>query len=386
MSAFSVILKKELVDNLRDRRAVTTALIMPLLGPLTLVAVFFAIEKAESKTHAPHVPVAGRENAPELVRFLEKEGVIVEPAPANAEEAVRTAKFDVVVRVPAAFGEQLRAGTPAVVELVCDPSRQDAAPTIGKIEHVIEGYGKEIGALRLLVRGVDPQIVTAVRAERVDVGAPGAERALLLASLPLFLLISCFVCGLYIAIDATAGEKERGSLEPLLLNPVHPTTVVLAKTAATIVFALIGVGVSLAAFSVVIPAVPFSRIGIDLQLSWRTLLGYALLYTPTTVLAASLQVFVGTLSKNTKTAQASLGLMMLGPMVPGFATSLFPLQPTLALCAVPSLGESIIALRLLRGEHVEALHWAANAGMDVVVAAALVVATAKLFGPRMLSG
>ncbi len=219
----------------------------------------------------------------------------------------------------------------------------------------------------------------------MDVSAPEAEKALLLGSLPLFLLMSCVVCGLYIAIDITAGEKERQSLEPLLLNPVSPATLVLAKVASTIAFAVAGVAVSIAAFAIVVPSVPFADIGLDMHIAPRVIASYALLFLPTATLASALQVFVGTLSKNTKTAQASLGFVILGPVIPGVVVSLFPQQPSVLLCAVPALGESILGLRLLRGEDVQAIHWIANAGADLLLAALLVAATARLFGARMLS-
>jgi sodium transport system permease protein len=385
MSAYSVVLQKEVRDNLRDRRAITTALMMPLVGPLTLVAAFFAISHAEEKTRAPHVPVIGRENAPELVQFLEHQGVVVENPPPDPDQAVREQKNDVVLRIPAGFGDHLREGSAAVVEIVCDPSRQDASPTIERVQSLLEGYGHEVGALRLLVRGVDPSIAQAVRVERVIVSTPQAQKALFLGSLPLFMLMACFVCGLYIAIDITAGERERGSLEPLLSNPVSVAQVVLAKISATMIFSVIGVALGVAAFAVVMPSVPFGKIGLDLHLPPRVIGMYAALFLPTTFLAAALQIFVGTLSKNTKTAQATLGLMVMVPMIPGFISTMFPQQPSLAMCAVPTLGESILALRMLRGEDIVPLYWITNAAVDVAVAAVLVYATVRLFGARMLS-
>ena len=385
MSALGVVVKKEIIDNLRDKRAVSTALLMPLLGPAALLAVFFAIEDAEQKTKSPEVPVVGREHAPALMGFLEAQGVRIQAAPADPDAAVRAGTVDVVVRIPTDFGDSLRKGAPAVVEIVCDPSRQSAAPTLSRVENLLEAYGKQIGALRLLVRGVDPEIAQAVRVERVDVGAPQAGKALLLGSLPLFLLMACFIGGLYVAIDLTAGEREKGTLEPLLLNPVSRTTLVLAKALATWLFSLLSVAVSLLAFALVVPAVPFAEVGIDLNLPPRVIAGYALLFTPTALLASSLQLLVGTVSKTTKTAQASLGFIVLGPVLAGMVITLFPQQPTLLKCIVPALGESILAIRMLKGEDVDLAQWLANAGMNGALSAILIALTAKLFGARMLS-
>ncbi|MCC7109796.1 MAG: ABC transporter permease [Deltaproteobacteria bacterium] len=386
MSAFGVVFRKECVDNLRDRRALTTALVMPLLGPLMLVAVFFALKEAEAKSRAPQIAVVGAEHAPELITWLGQQGVEVKAPPADPEEAVRTGEADLVVRLDASFGVALRAGTPAPVEIVCDPSRQSAAPLLDRTEGLLLQYGQTLGALRLMVRGVDPQLVQAVSIRQVDVGAKDAKKALLLASLPLFLLMACFLGGTYVAIDVTAGERERGTLEPLLLNPVSPRTLVLAKIAATAVFGIASCAAGLLAFAVVVPAIPFDEIGLDLHVAPRVAFGYALLFLPTTLVAAALQVLVGVVSKNTKTAQASLGFVILVPVLPGVMVSLFPQQPSVASCSVPFLGESILAMRLLRGEDIEVLHWVANGGVQLLLAAGLTLVGARLFGARMLSG
>jgi sodium transport system permease protein len=382
----AIVTRKEIVDNLRDRRALATALVMPLLGPLAMVAVFFAMKDAEQKMRAPEVPVIGAEHAPELVGWLRRQGVTILPPPASPEDEVRSDRADLALRIPPGFAADLRQGTPALVEIVCDPSRQRSVPTLARIERLLEGYGAQIGAMRLQLRGVDPSIMSAVRVERVDVGAPDAKKALLLASLPLFLLMACFLGGTYVAIDVTAGERERGSLESLLMNPVQPSVFVLSKTVATFVFGLLSMVVSLAAFSVILRAVPFDEIGLDIQLAPKAGAAFLLLFLPTTLTAAAIQLLVGTVSKNTKTAQASLGFIILAPVVPAVIVTLFPQQPHFANVIVPFLGEAILSLRILRGEPVELLHWLANAGANATAAAVLVGLTARLFGPRMLSG
>ncbi len=386
MSALGVVFRKECVDNLRDRRALSTALVMPLLGPLMLVGVFFAIKDAEAKSRSPRIPVVGAEHAPELMRWLGQQGVELQAPPADAEAAVKDGTVDLVLRLDASFGEALRAGTPAPVAIVCDPSRQNAAPLLERTEGLLRQYGQTVGALRLMVRGVDPQLVNAIAVDRVDVGAKDAKKALLLASLPLFLLMACFLGGTYVAIDVTAGERERGTLEPLLLNPVSARTLVLGKTAATAVFGVASLAVGLVAFGVVVPSIPFEQIGLELRLAPRVAFGYAALFVPTALAAAALQIVVGVLSKSTKTAQASLGFIILVPVLPGIIVSLFPQQPSLATCAVPFLGESILAMRLLRGEDLEVVHWLANAAAELTLAGLLTVVAARLFGARMLTG
>jgi sodium transport system permease protein len=385
-TAFSTVLRKEVIDNGRDRRSLLTALLSPLLGPLSLVLMFFVIADAREKAEAPKVPVVGREHAPVLVGCLEGAGVVVQPAPADPEDAVRRGEADVVVVIDAGFAEALRAGRPAVVELIVDESRQAGAATVGRVRALLEGYGAEVGALRLLARGVDPSVGRAVSVQSRDVGTPTSKAAMLLAVMPLFLLMACFMGGTYVAIDVTAGERERGSIEALLMNPVSPTPIVLGKIAAVFVFGIVGIVVAAAGFVVAVAALPFETLGIRLGLSPLTALGVVAMLLPVVVLGSALQVAVGVVSRSFKTAQAAISFVMLLPTLPGAALSVFPQQPSVSLMAIPTVGHNILMTRLVRGEPIEALH-VVVAGVVVLALAVVFTAIAvKLFGPRLVVG
>lgn len=385
-AAFSTVLRKEVIDNGRDRRSLLTALLSPLLGPLSLILMFFVIADAREKSEAPKVPVIGREHAPVLVGWLERAGVVVQPAPADPEDAVRRGEVDVVVVIDAGFGEALRAGRPAIVELIVDESRQAGAATVGRVRALLEGYGAEVGALRLLARGVDPTVGRAVSVQSRDVGTPMSKAAMLLAVMPLFLLMACFMGGTYVAIDVTAGERERGSIEALLMNPVSPTPIVLGKIAAVFVFGVVGIVVAAAGFVVAVAALPFETLGIRLGLSPLTALGVVAMLLPVVVLGSALQVAVGVVSRSFKTAQAAISFVMLLPTLPGAALSVFPQQPSLSLMAIPTVGHNILMTRLVRGEPIEALH-VVVAGVVVLALAAVCTGVAvKLFGPRLVVG
>lgn len=385
-SAFGTVLVKEVVDNARDRRSLLTALFSPLLGPLALVLMFVVISDAREKSEAPRVPVVGREHAPVLVAWLEKAGVVIEAAPADPDDDVRRGLHDVVVVINADFGVALRAGRPAPIELVVDESRQTGASTVGRVRALLRAYGAEVGALRLLARGIDPNLMQGLSVQVHDVGTAESKAAMLLAIMPLFLLMACFMGGTYVAIDATAGERERGSIEALLLNPVGPTPVVLGKIAATTVFGVVGVVVAVAGFAVAVVAIPFEKLGITLTLSPLTAAGIVLVLLPVVLLGSALQIAVGVVSRSFKTAQAAISFVMLLPTLPGAALSVFPQQPTLALMAAPTVGHNILMMRLVRGEPIEAWHVGAASLGVLAVAAVCVVVAVRLFGPRLVVG
>jgi sodium transport system permease protein len=384
--AFLTVLRKELVDNARDRRSLLTALVSPLLGPMSLVLLFFVIADAREKSAAPKVPVIGREHAPVLVDWLERAGVVIQAAPTDPEGAVRRGDVDVVVVLDAGFGEALRSGRPAIVELIVDESRQAGAATVGRVRSLLSAYGAEVSALRLMARGVDPNVTRAVSIQARDVGTPLSRAAMLLMVMPLFLLMACFMGGTYVAIDVTAGERERGSIEALLMNPVSSTPLVLAKITAVFVFGVIGIVVAAAGFVVTVAALPFETVGIRLSLSPSTALAVVALLLPVVALGSALQVAVGVVSRSFKTAQAAISFVMLLPTLPGAALSVFPQQPTAALMAIPTVGHNVLMTRLVRGEPVDAGHVVIAGVVVLLLAAVCAWVAARLFGPRLVVG
>ena len=109
---------------------------------------------------------------------------------------------------------------PAPVKLVSDVTRDSARPKVARVRNLIAGYSQMVGGLRLITRGVAPLVATAIRIEEIEVSSSQQRLATQLSILPLLLVLAALTGGMQIAIDSTAGERERGSLEPLLLNPV----------------------------------------------------------------------------------------------------------------------------------------------------------------------
>jgi sodium transport system permease protein len=379
-----VVFAKEATDNQRDRRSLATALLMPLMGPLSLLLLFVMFSDIKEKTSAPKVPVVGRELAPNLVAHLEADGVIIEEPPADPVAAVRRGVVDVVLIIPPDFPTALGEGRPAVLEVIADPSRQSSAVTLQRLQAVVGQQSAHVGALRLLARGIDPLITAPMAVSVRDVSSPQGKMAMLLGVVPLFLLLACFMGGTYVAIDVTAGERERGSLEALLLNPVRPLPLVLGKVALTSLAGLLSLVVAAVGFVVAVVFIPFEKAGFDLQLPPLLALGMIAALLPVVVLGGALQVFVGTMSRSFKTAQAAISAIMILPSIPGTLVLLFPQQPTAGLLAIPTLGHCMLLLRELRGDETALWHYAVAQAPVVVLAAVLVLLTARLFGPRLL--
>ena len=168
--------------------------------------------------------------------------------------------------------------------------------------------------------------------------------------MPYFVVLALFIGGMYVAIDATAGERERQSLEPLLLNPVPRWQIVAAKVLATTTFSFAALLETLAGFALVPLLLPTSTLGFSMRLDPGVLLRVGLLVVPLLVLAASAQILVAAQARSFKAAQATLSIMMMLPVLPGMVMAFSPVTLSHGLMMVPTLAEQVLMQRLIRGE------------------------------------
>lgn len=343
---------KEIRETLRDRRVLMSALVYgPLLGPLMIGGMmwFFATKAIGDMARPLDLPVAGEQHAPNLVGFLRQQGVRVSGAPADAERAIREQRHDVILRIPPGFGEQWTAGEPARVELLFDSSRQFADLSVARAREKLQLYASRIAQLRLQVRGIDTQLVSPLAIQDEDLSSAASRAAFVLAFLPFLLIVAAFTGSMNIAIDTTTGERERASLEPLLVNPVARGEIMAGKLAATTLFALAGLTISIVAFTVIVRLVPeIDRF--DLSIAPRTALLMLLVAAPVALLAAASQMIVAAGARTFKEAQGYLQLFVLVPMLPSMVQMVAPIKGATWMYGVPLLSQSLLITQLTRGE------------------------------------
>jgi sodium transport system permease protein len=350
-----IIFQKEVVDNLRDRRALTSTLMGTLLGPGLMLLLFFVIGRTveDAAQQALQLPVLGAEHAPNLILFLEQNNVEILAPPANPQQSVRVGDFDVVLIVPEGFGGNLQSGLPARVELVVDASRQSSQIDVDRTERLLESYNQQLAVLRLITRGVSPIILQPLAIETVDVATPQSQAANLLGMMPYFLIFAIFLGGMHLAIDTTAGERERNSLEPLLINPAPRRDMVLGKMGATILFTIVSLVGTLAAFGVLFNVVPLEEfVGTRININFSVMVGIFLICLPMVGLAAAIQTIIASFARNYKEAQSYLSFLPLIPALPGMFLAFIPIKPTLWMMMIPTFGQQLIINQLMREEPV----------------------------------
>lgn len=377
-----VIFQKEVLDNLRDRRALTSMLMGTLLGPGLMLLLFFVIGRTveEATQQALQLPVVGAEHAPNLIQFLEQNNVEILEAPANPEQSVRVGDYDMILVVSEDYGENLQKGLPATVELIVDDSRQSSQVDVNRTERLLDSYNQQLAVLRLIARGISPVILQPLTVETVDVATPQSQAANLLSMMPYFLIFSVFLGGMHLAIDTTAGERERNSLEPLLINPVSRRDMVLGKMGATALFTIISLVGTLAAFGILFNLVPLEEfIGARINISPGIMMGIFLICLPMVGLAAALQTIIAAFSRNYKEAQSYLSFLPLIPALPGMFLAFVPVKPTLWMMLIPTFGQQLIINQLMREEPVLAMNVLLSISITLFAAGLLTLIAIRLY-------
>lgn len=369
-----VVMRKEIFDGLRDRRSLLSAFLFPLFMPLMFGFLMNTVAKMRDNEKPLEIAVIGQERAPQLMSYLEQEGAILSEAPDDPEQAVRDGRLDVVLEVPEEFPDKFLEASPAEVRLIIDSSRTDSSAAIGRTRALLQTYSRTTATLRLMARGVSPQLREAVTVGDVDLATPEKLAARLISFLPMLLILAPFVAGFNLATDVTAGERERRSLEPLLLNPVSTLDLVLGKWIATMALSLTGVVLMLACTMVVLGRVPLEDLGVRMDLGPLDALRLLVVALPMVPLASAAQMLVATFARSFKEAQSYVNLLIFLPMIPAVGLQIHPLKPTLSLMLVPALSQQLLLVDVMRGEP-RPLAWLAVASI-VAIALALVAAWA----------
>lgn len=373
------VARKELLDHSRDLRSVLSALLFPLLGPVALALMFQVIASWTRNDTALELPIVGKSNAPALVAFFERHGVAVKDAPADYEEQVRDGTLDVVLIFPDEYPSAFAEGRPAQVSVVVDSSRTKAHARSMRVRRLLDAYAGSIGAARLLARGVSPALAAPLAMQEIDLATPERLAATILGSIPMFLVFAAFAGGMYVAIDVTAGERERGSFEPLLVCPVSRGALVVGKWIATVVAALLALLVSIAAFAVAVRAVPLSSLGVKVAFGVPEVVAVLAAAVPLALFASALQMLLSTLARSFKEAQTYLQLFMMLPFLPAAYIAMAPIEPSLWMMAVPILGQDLLLAEVMRGEPLGPLAFSMAAAVSLALSALCLAATARLF-------
>jgi len=374
-----IVARKELVDTLRDRRTLLVTLLPALVaGPLVLMLMFTVIASQLTKVQELKLPTVGRAHAPALVAFLERQQVTLTAAPDDYEARVRGGELDVVLVIDDRFEADVAEGKAGTVRLVYDRSRDRAQASIREAESLLRAYNRQWGSQRLLLRGVAPTVGNPLNVDAIDLATPQQSGAFLLFFLAYYGLFAAVMGGMAMALDVTAGERERQSLEPLLMTPAKASELTLGKWLAVVAFNAAIVIVTLSGYYLTLRFAPLPAVGIPFLFSARELGWFLVVLLPLIAMLPTVMLFMGARSRTFKEAQASVSLVI-------FLVSIIPVVQLVQqkkdpdwLVWIPVSGQFSLLGQVLRGESVPLAQLAASYAVPLAIAAGVLLLVARL--------
>jgi len=392
MGALWTVFRKEVLENLRDRRVILSAfffgvLLAPVIFGLTTTMVS---KRAVANQDKPlNLPIAGATNAPNLVQFLRENGVKVADVELSSDQAmnaVRSGQQDLVLIIGEDYGKALQAGESAPLSLIVDTSNSNTSPSADRARQLLNAYGHQLAVLRLMVRGINPTVIEPVGVQTLDVATPAGRSLLILGMMTYFCFMSMLVGGFYLAIDTTAGERERGSLEPLLTLPVSRSQLIIGKMLATSAFMSVSLLLTLATFGIVLTLIPLEALGMSANFGPRVILAIFAIMVTFVPMGAGLMTVVASFTRSNREAQSWLSVVMMFPIAPIMFAVVTGTKPSAGLMAVPSLSQHLTATSLMRGDSIPALHVLICAGTTLGLGALLVGVAIKLYQREAILG
>jgi sodium transport system permease protein len=387
MKTLITVMLKELAEIFRDRKIIINGLLLsPLLFPILILGMG-ALAENRAKTQLESelkLPIIGADIAPNLVAFLATQNITAEAAPENPDALILSQEKDVILRIADDFATDWRASRAATVEILHDSSRQDSQIPVRRVERALQAYGRQAGAIRLIARGVDPSLGTAVSVTYRDLATPEAKRGMIQAFLPYLLILSAFLGGAYLVMDATAGERERQSLEPLLATPAGRGAIMSGKIAAACAFGMIGLLLTLLSFKLsfgFVDSGPFKGVDVSMVAVAKLLL----ILLPMVLIGTTLLTLISASVKTLKEAQSYMAFLMLLPILPTIILLVNPVKNALWMFATPFLAQNQLILMVLRQETISGLQWATYLGAGFGLGALLWLIAARLYHREQLA-
>ncbi|KAA1159791.1 ABC transporter permease [Pseudoalteromonas fuliginea] len=308
INLLKVLYKKEIIDASRDKRSVMAGLYYAIGTPIAMCLLLSVLLQQLTSPEGLKITIVNAEQAPSLVAHL------------NANEILSTNdKNDellkpITLNISDDYQKNMREGRPATVTLIADKSNDKLGKHINRIEKALASYNAEVASLRLISRGIDPSIMRTLAVETHDEATPDSKGGMFLGIATLSIILTVFYAAMNLAIDTSAGERERNSLSLLLSHPLSSLQIVLAKSAAIASFSMLGLVIILIVSKITYGLVPWQQLGFSITITPAFMLFCFAVCLPIALMSASLQVFVSFMAKSFKEAQSYVTMVLFIPM------------------------------------------------------------------------
>ncbi|MDC0053356.1 ABC transporter permease [Porticoccaceae bacterium nBUS_17] len=365
---FTSLLRKELLDAVRDKRSVMAGLYYAFFTPVLLAVVLTAVINKATNPEDIEITITNGIEASNLVNYLSDRGI------SQGDDPDKLKNIELVISTD--FSKQLNRAEPAEVTLIADQSEDSLRTAIARIKRALGSYSSEMVSLRLISRGINPNIINPVKVHIQDQATAVSKGGQIMGVMTMLMILSVFVAGMNLAIDTSAGERERNSLALLLSHPVSVLQLVMSKTVAVSIFGMLGLILTIIVSKFVYPFVPWQELGFSVDISGSFVLGALLAGFSVAIFAASMQLFVSFMAKSFKEAQTYISFVMFVPIAMSYAATLdFAVEE---LRWAPVSGQLQALIDLAKGKEIPLLQLAVSCLSTLIISLALIFGMERL--------
>ncbi len=360
ISSIITMVRKELTDAARDKRSVMAGLYYAIGAPLMMCGMFMILIGQITSPEALNITITHGERAPDLVKYLASNEI------SQGDEADRK---EIELVISPDYAANMAKSQAAEIVLIADNSNEKLQSSIRRLEKALQEYSAEMGSLRLIARGIDPKVMQPIKVKVEDQATSDSKGGMILGVAIFMMVYAVFISGMNLAIDTSAGERERNSLALLLSHPVSTRDIVLAKVAAVTIFAMLGLILTLVISKVAYGFVPWQELGFSVNINVDFILLMLAIGLPIALMAAALQLFVSFMAKSFKEAQSYLTIVLIVPMMLSMAASYNIAPDTLQWLPISGQMQALIAF--IKGKEIPMMQLALSSAITFVIALAL---------------
>lgn len=375
MMQLKALMVKEFKEAFRDKRALMVAMSMALMMPVMIMVMLKVAIKEAVDNPAVYVKYTGEQHAPKLIKALKDENIL-SFADVPEDEERNWNERNIELTIPDSFNEDMANGMPIELVMRADYNEKSLSTPIRRIKDVVLAHSLTIGYKRLLVRGVDIKLLQPIKLLEQDTSLPSSNAVMISLILGVYLMMAAFMSGLSIAIDSSAGERERNVLEMLLCQPISTLKIVLAKLTCASSISIISIILMLVLTSVAMNFVDLTKIGATFNINVATFATLLLLLIPVCFLAASLQLFFSFQAKSFKEAQSTVTMLIAVPSMIPIALMIMDDKPAWVNW-MPISGQSMLMEDVFKGLPVDWNALLFTSAATIAVTAGIVLTLAK---------
>jgi len=363
-----IVYRKEVTEAIRDRRTVISTILVPLLLFPVLSVGFGTLAVTlvgKAKEETPKVMLLGGEDSTAVVEGLKKlDKIDIVPETPNWKDQIINKDIRAAVEIPAGFQADVAREKPETVKIYNYEGELKSEFASDKVEKYFKSYSDNVVKERLAAKNLPVDVLKPFETKRENVAPPEKVSGAAIGGIIGYMVILlCMTGAMYPAMDLTAGEKERGTMETILSSPISRTHLVLGKF-----FLILTAALGTAALSVLSMGVSFSVLGhytsqtadgraaasgLLLHLGLKTVASVFLMALPIAVLFAAVLMTIALFAKTYKEAQSYLTPMTFIVIIPAIAAMLPGVELTPKLSLIPILGTSLLCKELVAGTY----HW-----------------------------